>query len=75
HQISIAEKTEAERRTRDGDHETERIEQEIERKERLELGEETSADRREVKLQEEKRIERVEQEVKRREQVEHNASQ
>ena len=74
HHLAIAEKTEAERRTRDGDHETERIEQQIERKERLELGEETRTDRREAKLQEKKRIERVEREVKRRELVEHNAS-
>ena len=69
HQIRVAEKSEAERRHRDGDHETERIEQQIERKERLELGEETKADRQESKLQEEKRIERVEREVKRREEA------
>ena len=69
HQIAIAEKSEVERRHRDGDHETERMEQQIERNERLELGEETNADRQEAKLQEEKRIERVEHEVKRREEA------
>jgi hypothetical protein len=67
HQIKIAEKDEVERRNRDGDHETERIEREIERRERIELEGETEADRQEAGLREAERIERVEREVERRE--------
>ena len=67
HQIAIAEKDEVARRNRDGQHDTERIEQEIERRERIEQDCETEADRLETKLREVERKKRVAHEVERRE--------
>jgi hypothetical protein len=67
HQIAIAEKDEVARRNRDGQHDTERIEQEIERRERIEQECETEADRLETKLREVERKKRVAHEVERRE--------
>jgi len=69
HQIAIAEKDEVARRNRDGQYGTERIEQEIERRERIEQECETEADRQETKLREEARVARVAREMERREQV------
>jgi len=69
HQIAIAEKDEVARRNRDGRYDPERIEQEIERRERIEQECETEADRQETKLREVARVARVAREMERREQV------